>query len=160
MGSGKVRVVIDTNVWISGMLTKTGIPAQLIRQVVRYGLPVFSKETFAELKHRLWLPKFDRYVSMEYRKQLLHDIDTVAYWIDVPQKIYAQAYCRDADDDKFIHAALAAGADWLVSGDKDLLVLSESLAASGVRIVSPVDAMQLPEFSIAQSGREAPSGNR
>ena len=147
MSSAKVRVVIDSNVWISGMLTKAGAPAQLIRHAVRYSLPVFSQDTFAELKQRLWLPKFDRYVSMEYRKQLLHDIDTVAFWVDVPPKIAAQTFCRDADDDKFIHAALVAGADWLVSGDKDLLVLSESMLASGVRIVSPADALQLPEFS-------------
>lgn len=129
------------------MLTKTGPPAQLIRHVVSYSLPVFSQDTFAELKQRLWLPKFDRYVSMEYRKQLLHDIDTVAFWVDVPQNISAQTYCRDADDDKFIHAALVAGADWLVTGDKDLLVLSDNMLASGIRIVSPADAIQLPEFS-------------
>jgi len=147
VSSGKVKVVIDTNVWISGMLTQTGTPAQLIRHVVRYSLPVFSQDTFAEFKQRLWLPKFDRYVSMEYRKQLLHDIDAVAFWVEVPQNISAQTYCRDADDDKFIHTALVAGADWLVTGDKDLLVLSESMLASGVRIVSPIDAIQLPEFS-------------
>ncbi len=141
-------VVIDTNVWISGLLTKTGTPAQLIRNVVRRGLPIFSPDTFAELKQRLWLPKFDRYVTMEYRKQLLHDIDTVALWVDVPPQIAAQTFCRDADDDKFIHAALAAGAEWLVTGDKDLLVLSERLLVSGVRIVSPADALQLQEFSI------------
>ena len=129
------------------MLTKTGPPAQLIRHVVSYSLPVFSQDTFAELKQRLWLPKFDRYVSMEYRKQLLHDIDTVSFWIDVPQNITAQTYCRDTDDDKFIHAALVAGADWLVTGDKDLLVLADSMRASDVRIVSPGDAIQLPEFS-------------
>ena len=140
-------VVIDTNVWISGLLTKAGAPAQLTRQAVRYGLPVFTPDTFAELKQRLWLPKFDRYVAMDDRKQLLHDIDTVAFWIDVPQQIADQTFCRDADDDKFIHAALAAGADWLVTGDMDLLVLSESLLASGVRIISPADALRLPEFS-------------
>ncbi|OGA35825.1 MAG: putative toxin-antitoxin system toxin component, PIN family [Betaproteobacteria bacterium RIFCSPLOWO2_12_61_14] len=141
------RVVIDTNVWISGLLTKAGTPAQLTRQVVRYGQPVFTPGTFAELKQRLWLPKFDRYVTMDDRKRLLHDIDTVAYWVDVPQQVAGQTFCRDADDDKFIHAALAAAADWLVTGDKDLLVLFESLLASGVRIVSPADALQLPEFS-------------
>ncbi len=140
-------VVIDTNVWISGLLTKAGIPAQLARQVVRCGLPVFTPDTFAELKQRLWLPKFDRYVSMDDRRRLLHDVDTVAFWIDVPRQIAGQTFCRDADDDKFIHAALAAGADWLVTGDKDLLVLSESLSASDVRIISPADALQLPEFS-------------
>ena len=70
MNSRGLVAVIDTNVWISGVLTRSGVPAQLVRQVVRLGHPVFSPETFAELKQRLWLPKFDRYVSMEDRRQL------------------------------------------------------------------------------------------
>lgn len=147
MKPGGSRVVIDTNVWISGLLTKAGAPAQLARQVVRQGQPVLTAATFAELKQRLWLPKFDRYVTMEDRKQLLHDIDVVALWVDITQSISELAFCRDATDDKFIHAALAAEAGWLVTGDKDLLVLSESLSSSGVRIISPADALQLPEFS-------------
>lgn len=140
-------VVIDTNVWVSGLLTRSGAPAQLTRNVVKFCRPVFTSDTFAELKQRLWLPKFDRYVSMDDRRRLLHDLDTVAFWIAIPEQIARQTFCRDADDDKFIHAALVAGADWLVTGDKDLLVLSESLSASGVRIVLPADALQLPEFS-------------
>ena len=146
MYSRRVSVVIDTNVWISGLLTKTGSPAQLVRQVINLGQPVFTTDTFAELKERLWRPKFDRYVGMEQRKQLLHDIDTVAYWVDVPPTIAEQTFCRDADDDKFIHAAFAAEAHWLVTGDKDLLVLSESLLPSGLKIVTSADALQLPEF--------------
>ncbi len=141
-------VVIDTNVWISGMLTRSGVPAQLIRQVVRQGRPVLTTETFAELKQRMWLPKFDRYISIEDRRRLLHEVDTAAFWFDVPPQIAGQKFCRDADDDKFIHAALASNADWLISGDRDLLVLADSLSASGVRIVSPADAMQLPEFKL------------
>ena len=141
-------VVIDSNVWISGMLTKLGAPAPLIPPVVRVGRPVFTQEIFAELKQRLWLPKFDRYVSIEDRRRLLHEVDTTALWIDVSPEIAVQLFCRDADDDKFIHAALASNADWLITGDKDLLVLSETLLASGVRIVSTADAMQLPEFNL------------
>ncbi|MDD5265594.1 MAG: putative toxin-antitoxin system toxin component, PIN family [Methylococcales bacterium] len=140
-------VVIDSNVWISGLLTKEGAPAQLTRQVVRRGQPVLTLETFEELKQRLWKPKFDRYVSMEDRKQLLHDLDALAFWVEVTKTFPAQAFCRDPEDDKFIHAALAAGADWLVTGDKDLLVLSENLLSAGVRIISPADALQLPEFT-------------
>lgn len=129
------------------MLMRSGAPALLSRQVIRHGQPVLTVETFEELKQRLWLPKFDRYVSMEDRKQLLQDLDALAFWVEVTQTISALAFCRDPEDDKFIHAALAAGAGWLVTGDKDLLVLSESLLPSGVRIISPADALQLPEFT-------------
>ncbi len=140
-------VVIDTNVWISGLLTKAGYPAQLTRLAVRRGQLVFSADTFAELKERLWRPKFDRYVTMEQRKALLADIEAVALSIDVPPALAAKRFCRDAADDKFIHTALAAESSWLVTGDQDLLVLSESVLPLGVRIISPADAMCLPEFS-------------
>jgi putative PIN family toxin of toxin-antitoxin system len=144
--SRRVSVVIDTSVWISGLLTKAGSPAQLVRRVINLGQPVFTTDTFAELKERLWHPKFDRYVGMEQRKQLLHDIDTVAYWVDVSPELAGQTFSRDKYDDKFIHAAFAADAHWLVTGDKDLLVLSGSLLPSGLRIVTPADILPLPEF--------------
>ncbi|MDA8254072.1 MAG: putative toxin-antitoxin system toxin component, PIN family [Betaproteobacteria bacterium] len=135
-------VVVDTNVWISGVLTRTGAPARLTRLVVQDGLPVFTQPTFAELKQRLWLPKFDRYVSMEMRQALLHDLDAVALWVDVPQELSGQTFCRDPDDDAFIHAALAAKANYLVTGDSDLLVLSQTLQSSGIQILSPAKALQ------------------
>lgn len=104
-GTSVLQVVIGTNVWISGMLTKTGTPAQLLRHVLVHGLPVFSLTTFAELESQLWRPKFDRYLSMESRQRFLHDINAVANWVDVPPEKASQVYCSDVDDDKFIHTA-------------------------------------------------------
>ena len=92
MGPPGFAVVIDTNVWISGLLTKTGAPALLTRHVIRDGLPVFSAETFAELKDRLWRPKFDRYVTLEQRKSLLRDIESSALWIDVPPAVAGENF--------------------------------------------------------------------
>jgi len=141
-----ISVVIDTNVWISGLISRAGAPAQVTRRVVRSGQPVFSEATFEELKDRLWRPKFDRYISMDHRRALLADLDAVARWVKIRPEIAAQSLCRDADDDKFLHAALAAQPVWLVTGDKDLLVLSEDMKPANVTIVSPADAMALPAF--------------
>lgn len=135
-------VVVDTNVWISGMLTRLGPPAQLTREVVQRGRAVFTTETFAELSDRLWRPKFDRYFSLERRRRLLTDLDASALWVEVPDEIAARTFCRDASDDKFIHAALAAGAAWLVTGDEDLLVLSQSLATLDLRVLTPASALR------------------
>ena len=137
-----IRVVIDTNVWISAFLFRTSTPALLVRTILEQGRPVFTAPTFAELDARLWLPKFDRYVSMDDRKSLLHDAEALAHWVDVPPEIAAQTFCRDADDDKFIHAALAAKAPWLVTGDQDLLAVP---ALPDLRILSPANALQLME---------------
>jgi putative PIN family toxin of toxin-antitoxin system len=138
-------VVIDTNVWISAFLMKTGAPAVVVRHVIAHGHPVFSAQTFAELEARLWLPKFDRYLGMDDRKQLLRDANALAHWVKVPPALAAQKFCRDADDDKFIHAALAAEASWLVTGDKDLLQVP---ALPRLRILTPAAALELPEFRV------------
>jgi len=140
-------VVIDTNVWISGLLMATGSPAQLVRQVIRHGRPVFSRDTFDEFAERLWRPKFDRYVSIDQRKAFLHDAAAIADWVEEPPSIAARSFCRDATDDKFIHTALAADSTFLVSGDSDLLVLTDIVLAMGVKIVTPADAVRLSEFS-------------
>jgi uncharacterized protein len=132
------RVVVDTNIWLSAAISKSGAPAQVVRRVLQMGMPVFSKATFAELEARLWKPKFDRYLSLEARRAILHDANAVAHWVDIPPDLAAKTYSRDLDDDKFIHTALAASAAWLVSGDQDLLVIDTSLP---VRILTAGEAL-------------------
>ena len=134
----KLCVVVDSNVWISAALSKSGAPAQLIRYVLAHGIPVFTPSTFDELQTRLWRPKFDRYLSMELRKSILHDLNAAAMWVDVPAAVAAVSHSRDKDDDKFIHAALAAQASWLVTGDQDLLCVEP---LPNLHILTPADAL-------------------
>lgn len=139
----RLGVVIDTNVWISAVLVVDGAPARVVRHALEHGLPVMTDTTFSELQTRLWRPKFDRYLSIEVRQRLLHDIDAVSYWVAVKAEIAARAYCRDPDDDKFIHTALTAEAGWLITGDQDLLAVS---GIPGLRILTPSAALQHPGF--------------
>ncbi len=144
MNVSPLKVVIDTNVWISGLLTRTGTAALLTRHVVQEGQVVFTAQTFAELKDRLWRPKFDRYVTLEQRKKLLSDIESSGLWVEVPPVISATTFCRDVADDMFIHAAHAAQSSWLVTGDDDLLCLHP---LAHLQILSPraaLDAWNLP----------------
>ncbi len=138
-------MVVDTNVWISAALSTTGAPAQVVQKVLANGIPVFSDATFAELEQRLWKPKFDRYLSLETRRAILRDAKAVAEWAKPRHAVTSQTYSRDPDDDKFIHAALAAAAPWLVSGDQDLLTLAPGFNP-GLRIVSPAAALALAGF--------------
>lgn len=137
------RVVIDTNVWLSAALSPVGAPSQVVRRVLASGVPVFSDATFAELEARVWKPKFDRYLTMEARKGILHDARALAHWVAIPADMAAQRFCRDGDDDKFIHTALAGSALWLVTGDEDLLVTEVDL---GVRIVAPAQVLLMDAF--------------
>ena len=137
------RVVIDTNVWISAAMSKTGSPALVVQRVLARGTPVFSSATFAELESRLWKPKFDRYLSMELRQRILHDANAAAHWVSIAADIAVQTYSRDPDDDKFIHTALAAAAPWLITGDQDLLTVRTEI---GVHMVTPAQALQIVSF--------------
>lgn len=128
------RIVVDTNVWLSAWLSREGTAAACLRRVLQRGLVVFSHASFAELESRCWKPKFDRHFSLEQRRALLHDAKAVALWVEPGPELLSLRASRDADDDKFLQLALAAEADWLVSGDDDLLVLQ---AVGGTPIVSP-----------------------
>ena len=140
----KLRVVIDTNVLISAALSPLGAPAQVVRQVLGEHLIVFSDATFAELETRLWKPKFDRYISLDLRKSLLHDLSAVAHWAKVSGELALQKFSRDADDDMFVHAALASGSALLITGDQDLLVLARHLKHQhAIEIRKPADALGL-----------------
>lgn len=137
------RVVLDSNVWISAALSRSGAPAQIVRRVLERGVPVFSAATFAELEARLWRPKFDRYLSMELRGRILHDASAAAFWVEIPPALAERTWSRDADDDHFVRAALAGEAAWLVSGDRDLLDIEPP---AGLRIASPAEVIGAAGF--------------
>ncbi|MCG2842380.1 putative toxin-antitoxin system toxin component, PIN family [Sandaracinobacter sp. RS1-74] len=129
--------VLDTNVLISAALAANSPPAQVTLWVIAYGRLLFSEETFTEFRTRLWRPKFDKYLTIERRNQLLHDFSAIADWADISQ-ISTPAPSRDPNDDMFVQTAIAGTARWLVSGDRDLL---EIPPFEGVTILSPADLL-------------------
>lgn len=133
------RVVLDTNVWISAALTASGTASKVARLALETRRPVFSDATFAELESRLWRPKFDRFLDIELRQRILHDLNAAGDWIAIPSELAAQVWSRDPDDDHFIRAALASHAPVLVTGDADLLDLAP---IEGLRILTPAQALR------------------
>lgn len=133
------RAVVDTNVLISAALSPRSAPAQIVDCLLQHATLVFSRKTFEELETRLWRPQFDRYLDMERRRLLLHDFAAAAQWIDLPATP-RPAYSRDPNDDMFLHTALQSKAEWLVSGDKDLLWLPS--AEWGFEILLPAQALE------------------
>jgi len=116
------RAVVDTNVLISAALLPKSVPAQLVNGLLEHATLIFSRQTFNELESRLWQPKFDRYIDIDHRRRLLLHLAAVALWINLPVAP-GSALSRDPDDDVFLYTALHGDAQWLVSGDKDLLEL-------------------------------------
>lgn len=131
------RAVVDTNVLISAALIPDSPPALVTLLLLERARLLFSSETFSEFETRIWRPKFDRYLSIEDRKRLLHDFSAAAEWVDSGQAPLP-SLCRDPDDDKFLHVALIGKADCLISGDRDLL---DTASAAKLTIVTPAQAL-------------------
>lgn len=131
------RVVIDTNVLISAALVPGAVPSRVVAYVLQHQRLLFSEQTFEELRTRLHRPKFDRYLSLDDRKLLLHDFNAAAEWVALGEVF---SFSRDRDDDKFVQTALNGGARWLVSGDADLLCLG---SVQTVQIMTPAQALSV-----------------
>lgn len=127
------RVVIDTNVLISGLFSTKSTPARAVEKAVTTAQLVATTETLRELITKLHSRKFDRYVDRERRDALLERVASLVEIIDVLQTIRAS---RDSKDDQFLEAAVNGRADVIVTGDKDLLDLSPF---RGIAILTPAD---------------------
>ena len=125
------RVVIDTNVLISGLLSTISTPAKAVERAVTTAQIVATNATLRELMTKLLSPKFDRYVSRERRDALLLRLAPLIEIAEVLQPIQAS---RDPKDDRFLEAAVNGRADVLVTGDKDLLELDPF---RGIAILTP-----------------------
>lgn len=126
------RVVLDTNVLLSALLFRAGTLVWLREawqaQAIR---PLASRQTAAELIRVLAYPKFR--LDEEERAQLLGDYLPWCETLAEPQAANVPD-CRDPFDRKFLILAIAARADALVTGDKDLLELA---SASALPILTP-----------------------
>jgi putative PIN family toxin of toxin-antitoxin system len=91
------------------------------RKAVDNGPLLVSEATINELADVLAQPKFDRYISLEDRKQFLRLLGRMAVFVPV---VYPVQACRDPRDDKFLEVALNGKTDLILSGDADLLAES------------------------------------
>jgi uncharacterized protein len=133
-----LRAVIDTNVLIAGLLWR-GPPHALLEHARAGTLTLVSSPALiAELADVIARPKFNAILTRTNtsRERLLTDARQLTEVIEPPP--LPQPVCRDPDDDQVLALALTAKADFIVSGDDDLLSLKnfESLP-----IVTPAEAV-------------------
>jgi putative PIN family toxin of toxin-antitoxin system len=134
-----IRAVLDTNVVLSGLFWH-GTPHALIDRV-REGTLIFisSPALLAELAEVIARPKYDTILvrSNTSRERSLAEVRELTEVIAPPP--LAQPVCRDPDDDAVLALGVAAKADFIVSGDRDLLSLE---SFQNIPIVTPAEALR------------------
>ena len=133
--SAKPKIVIDTNVWISGLIFG-GTPAKVIELFVTGEIVLItSEENLSELRRKV----HQRFPLFAPQLPIL-EVSIKDQAIIVKLGTYNVNISRDVDDNKFIETALTGGARYIVSGDKDLLVLE---TYENIEILKPADFLKL-----------------
>jgi putative PIN family toxin of toxin-antitoxin system len=120
-------VVLDTNVVLSALIFSDGRLAAL-REAWNLGRcrPLASQATISDLIRALAYPKFQ--LSRDEQRELLRDYLPSCTTVRMPDKPVKVPACRDPRDRPFLELALVAKADYLVTGDKDILALTDGFA--------------------------------
>jgi putative PIN family toxin of toxin-antitoxin system len=135
-----LKVVIDTNVWVSALLT-SGTARKLINclKINSFQL-VYSAQIFDELLEVTARPKLVQKLIVEDKTELTDLIMKYGVLIKLERPI--PAISRDPKDDMYLSCALVADCDFIVTGDNDLLCLKTH---SRAKIVSPAEFLGILE---------------
>jgi uncharacterized protein len=117
----KLRIILDTNVLISGVLLSKSTSQQLFDRVTEKEILLISETIFSEISQTLIRKKFDKYVSLEKRLNFLANLRQKAEIVEITEII---TICRDSKDNKFLELAVSGKANFIITGDQDLLVLN------------------------------------
>jgi uncharacterized protein len=130
-----VRVVLDTNVVVSALLSPTGAPAALLTAWRDGRIETLSSPTtIAELARILERPRVARQLgwSVASRRDFLDSFASGS--VSIVPRVALHQVSRDPDDDRFLELAIAGAADYIVSGDRHLLELG---SYQGIPILTP-----------------------
>jgi len=121
MQKGKIRVVVDTNWWVSFVINR--LKGQLADALMNPRLRFYSSaELDEEILETLDLPHLQKFVRPEIKAEFLALYPVVVVRVPVFSQV---TLCRDAKDNFLLALSQDAQADYLVTGDKDLLVLGK-----------------------------------
>ena len=127
------RFVFDINALISAFLIEDSVPSQALRSALDQGVVLVSAPLLNTLAGVLRRPKFDRYLTLHEREDLVAAFVASTRMIEIAERIRA---CRDPDDDAILELAVNGNAAAIITGDPDLLVLNPF---RGVQILAPAD---------------------
>ena len=113
------RIIIDTNLWISFLITNDFNKLDQFLDSDKYQI-VFSEELFNEFLEVVHREKFNRYFNDLNIKYLIETINDKVLFVNVFSVVDV---CRDVKDNFLWSLAIDGDVDYLITGDNDLLTL-------------------------------------
>jgi putative PIN family toxin of toxin-antitoxin system len=115
-----MRLVVDTNVFVSAALKENSLPFLVVRWIEQYDGLLKSAATEHQLLEVLGRPYIVAATIPALREGVARML-AAAELVPIAERIAA---CRDPTDDKFLELAVSGHADLIVSRDGDLLALT------------------------------------
>lgn len=136
----RLRAVLDTNVWVSGLAFPDGAPGRILAAVRRGSVQaVASWDLAAEIAEVLRRPRIQALGVTERDVE-----DALVLLAPALPDVEVSVSLRDPDDVPVVAAAVAGAAEAIVTGDRDLLDDSELrdwLALRGIAVLDPAEAL-------------------
>lgn len=137
-----LRAVLDANVFASSLICPLGAPGKILKQFLEkksFEL-VLSKEIVKEIQRCLFYPRVRKYIKAkdEEIKQWILGLEWLADFAE--GQLEENIVKKDPDDDKYLVAAFEGKAQFVVSGDSDLLEIKEY---QGIQIVTPKEFLKM-----------------
>ncbi len=127
------NVVFDASSLVGALLKEDSIPERALLLARGHDTICLSRDVEAEIREVFSRPRFGKYLTSG-RVQLVLDVIMASAVIATPTVSVTD--CRDVKDNKYLELALAAGAQTIVTSDRDLLALDPW---RGIRILTPAD---------------------
>ena len=119
--SKSIKVIVDTNIWISFLIGKNlkGLQNQIDSQFIKI---ISCNEQLHELADVFNKPKFKKYFTHDQITEFFELFDEFSELIAIKT---VSNICRDPKDNYLVSLAIDSKADFLITGDKDLLELEK-----------------------------------
>jgi hypothetical protein len=118
--ANSLKIVFDVNIWVSALISQN-ISQQIQAIILQDNVEIIaSQQLLLELQQTLQKPKLQKYISPERADFAIELVKQSATLIHSNSTV---KFCRDDKDDYLLALAKDAKADFLITGDKDLLIL-------------------------------------
>ncbi|OAT80392.1 putative toxin-antitoxin system toxin component, PIN family [Desulfotomaculum copahuensis] len=132
-----MKIVLDTNVVVSGILVSNGPPAKILDLWIENKFRVIISQALIEEYFDVLLrPKFRRAGTIIERQDILMGLLSLENTIIVFPGTELDVIKSDPEDNRVLECALAGEVQYIVSGDEHLLKLK---VFQGIMIISPTD---------------------
>lgn len=136
--SKPVKIIIDTNLWISFIISNKQklLDPFLFSEKVRL---LFSKELFTEIELTIAKPKLKKYFGLNAIEVMFSTFEPFIDLVEVKNRV---SICRDPKDNFLLALSKKGKADYLLTGDNDLLELKKFGKTRIVTITNFIEIMK------------------